>query len=597
MSDGNPTSYSYYIYIYCSSSNSLILDMPQDQSMTVYKHVLANGKVFLFNLISQVPLSDGQFEVNVAVSSGCSVHPENSILIQFGRSNSVVYDASHYVTSSQTNPFFSIIPAMHYIYPQPRIHFKEAMLLMKEFMNFGAELSGFLSYSDTNIIKFLDQFNVNTPPHFPVGLLIVAKCHSHPFSTPKLSKYLISKMKEYLPFLYKQCIFKETEVLEKENHDAIKSLYRFILANCGVSFAGFFLVAFGQPIVDFDVVSCLEPASATISDADVNIANGELFATLIKLSRGQPLLLPAICASITANLTMRVQPMTEKLVSEWTEFDFRSLDLDFIAAIVSHRLKYASIDYSCQGFFLVIRPLLINHQDFIDKFKSEDHWIPLRHISNFAIDFSVSRQDLYELTIVSIDCEEDVSNLFISSLGNILLLIEGEKRPEILFKFMARTKSVAFSIGEQWREQCTKTIWRGLAEATEEIVEIICRAMGTSVCSLAAGYFSASNFQENEKITEILQRCLVTVLPTIELTPKFIGKEYVNILAILKCEWIITIDPVSLKRIARASQKLVRSVNKKLDVSDQKVIQRFQLLDQSAKHLLSVLQTTFPHIV
>ena len=131
---------------------------------------------------------------------------------------------------------------------------------------------------------------------------------------------------------------------------------------------------------------------------------------------------------------------------------------------------------------------------------------------------------------------------------------------------------------------------------SEEFSEITNRVFGPDVCALYAGYFSASAFLENDTISEALRQCLVSQLPNIDLSPRAIGKDYVNIVAIMRCEWALTVDPVSMKKIAKAALKLVRSIKKRVETISSTGIRRLACLEKCADHIIETLNMTFPHV-
>lgn len=591
------TKTSYYAFIFCPKPSAVELNYEPIENCTIYTQYLSEKRIVLYNLVPRESLGDTLFKINVLLHYTCSSSPGQPIYIGFENSSIMLYDASHYTGSKSTCMLYYLFPVLCTISPQPLQHFQISMTILNEYSAYTMELAKYLVHSNSNMIGFLSQFDDENPPSLIVGIFIVSKLLSEFTVTYKVSRYLISRLKHYLHFVYSSVIFVETDFLPIRYHPLIKNLYTFVHRNCGPAFAGFLIWSFCSPIIDIDTIHYLCPVSDIVNDADLNMANTDLITYLIKnCSKGQPLLFTALVSSITSLSILKIQSKTTKMANQWTELDFKSVDINQIASIFNQRLKTSSIDFSSQNFFLATKPILSHFPDFPSCFLIPDCCIPFRHLPNFVVNFDVSRDLVFELAMSSIDGEENVSNLFISTLGNIFVLIDGEKWLLLFEKFFTRIRPVSYSIGAQLREQCQKTIWKTLSENSDELAEITNRVLKSDICSLYAGYFSANAFPENEVISSALQQCLINELPKIDLSPRSLGKEFINILAIMRCEWALSVDPVSMRKISKSVLKLVRSIRKRIGNLNHTASSRLECLEKCALHIQDSLNTTFPHV-
>ncbi|EAY10058.1 hypothetical protein TVAG_329450 [Trichomonas vaginalis G3] len=588
---------SYYVFVYCPKPQSITLTYRQLENTTIYTQNLLENRIQLFNVVSETPLNGSVFQINVSVNHLLSHTHGQQINIRFDNNQTILYDASHYTGNKASNMLYYILPVLCTVSPQPVQHFQVCMTVLQEYSAYTSELAKYLNSSSLHLIKFLGQFENEESPSLIVGLFIISRLLKEVDVPYKVSKYLTTRLRNYLDHVYSDVIFTESYNLPTSYHHMVKSLYDFIKRSCGSAFAGFLIWSFCSPIIDIDTVSFLSPVSDIIADTDLRLANSDLINYLLKrCSKGQPVILTALFSSISPISTIKCRSKILKLSQQFTELDYKSVDVEQIAAILSHRLRLASIDYSSQNFFITIKPILDHFSNFPSLFNSIDHWMPFRHLPNFAIEFDIPREMVFDLAITGIENEENVSNLYISTLGNVLVLIEGEKWLLLFEEFFKRVKSIAFDIGLQLREQCQKTIWKAMSANSEEFSEITNRVFGPDVCALYAGYFSASAFLENDTISEALRQCLVSQLPNIDLSPRAIGKDYVNIVAIMRCEWALTVDPVSMKKIAKAALKLVRSIKKRVETISSTGIRRLACLEKCADHIIETLNMTFPHV-
>jgi len=582
--------YLYSVFVYCHKPNLLELSVRDSQGARITTERLFDGIVVVFCLDSNVSLSGHTFMIDVVKKESCFMQVMNPFTFNILEESIICIDTSIELRYSNGNPLFYILPSLYTIYPNYMSHFSVSSQLLETNLSWAITLSSFLSLSDKNIMHFLDLFNVSSPPLLLVGLLIVSHCIKETIYSSRLSHYLVDRLTAFLPYLYNTCILHDTMELGFHSHEISMRLYKFIESNCGIGYSGFLLTVFTEPLFDVNITDIVASASETIKSTDIRIATGDLFKVMFnKCSRSNGLFIPAIAASISPMITMRVAPMTLKYSLEKQLFSTDPIITELTAKIVSKRLRGSSTDFSSQGFFQVLKPLLEKNDVFINKFLDSDSPLPFRDVYNFSIVFELPRDTILGIAVNSLENEEISSNLFVASLGNVLLLIEGESIHFLLSKFMTKVGKNAYCIGEQWREQCSKSIWKCILVDTDSIVDILIISLENNVCALAAGYLSAKGFTENPELTIILQKCLLVGMSKINLSLKSFAKDYVNILSILQCEWAIVEHSLTVRRIAKFSQDVANSIHKKIANINPIQLNRLQAIEKFATKVLTLV--------